>query len=175
MTTTGQGTRKYMYVYDLPKNGVTSVKLAELFKQQGITVSTQKPQIHRDLFKPFYTAIIPLEESYEAAKEKMRYFEVDGKPVRALPFDPSLRGDNKAKIMDQNVFYKFPKDVDINTFDYEALEKKFKEFGQIKSIKIAFDENHNRKGYAFVCFETKEDSKKCIDTLGKNEMVVGFS
>jgi hypothetical protein len=49
------------------------VKLAEIFKANGISV-TNKPQINRDLFKPFYSAILSLDESYEEAKEKMKYF-----------------------------------------------------------------------------------------------------
>lgn len=97
-TQPSQGARKFLYIYDLPKKDITSVKLAEIFKANGIQVSTQKPQIHRDLFKPFYSAIVPLDDSYDAAKEKMKYFDIDGLPVRSLPFDNSLRGENKHKI-----------------------------------------------------------------------------
>jgi hypothetical protein len=34
--------RNYLYLYDLPKKDVTSVKLAEQFKSQGIELS-KKP------------------------------------------------------------------------------------------------------------------------------------
>jgi hypothetical protein len=33
----GQGQRKYLYVYDLPRTKTTSVKLAQIFKEkQGV-------------------------------------------------------------------------------------------------------------------------------------------
>ena len=41
----------------------------------------------------------------------MRYFEIDGKPCRALPFDRSLLGSNKEKLFDQSVFVKLPKNI----------------------------------------------------------------
>ena len=62
MTAINQGQRNYLYLYDLPKKEITSVKLAEAFKAQGIDIGTKKPQINRDLFKPFYSAIINFEE-----------------------------------------------------------------------------------------------------------------
>lgn len=34
-------------------------------------------------------------EKFKRACEKMRYFEIDGKPCRALPFDKELLGSNK--------------------------------------------------------------------------------
>lgn len=170
-TAPNQGTRKYLYIYDLPKKDITSVKLAEIFKAHGIQVSSQKPQIHRDLFKPFYTAIVPLEENYEKAKEEMRYFDVNGCPVRSLPFDNSLRGDNKAKIQEQNVFYKFPKDQNLT---YDQLHQKFSQFGPIKSIKISLNGDHTQKGFAFICFENRDDARKCTEVLGKTENVKNF-
>jgi RNA recognition motif-containing protein len=77
-----------------------------------------------------------------------------------------LRGDNKAKIQEQNVFYKFPKDPKSDDeLTYKAIDKKFSEYGPIKSIKIALNADHKMKGFAFVCFENKEDAKKCTKAL----------
>jgi hypothetical protein len=84
--------------------------LAEIFKVNGINISTHKPQINRDLSKPFFSAIFLFDEGFEEAKEKMKYIEIDGCPVRSLPFDNFWRGDNKANIQEHYVFYKFPKD-----------------------------------------------------------------
>ena len=154
--------RKYLYLYDLPKNDITSVKLAEIFKQNEIKISTQKPQINRDLFKPHWSAIVPLEEDFEQAKNKMKYFMIGGRAVRSLPFDQLLRGDNKKKIQDNNVFYKFPKGQDQS---YDELETRFGQYGKVKSIKIAINMDHTQKGYAYICFENQEDAKKCADAL----------
>jgi len=46
------------------------------------------------------------QEKFKRACEKMRYFEIDGKPCRALPFDKELLGSNKIKLVDHNVFVK---------------------------------------------------------------------
>jgi hypothetical protein len=34
------------------------------------------------------------------ASEKLRYFEIGGKPCRALPFDRTLLGNNKEKLIE---------------------------------------------------------------------------
>jgi polyadenylate-binding protein len=167
----GHGQRKYLYVYDLPRNKTTSVKLAEIFKEkQGVQIMT-KPQIQRDLFRPFYQAIIPIEndEDMLKAKEFLKYFEVDGCPVRSLVFDASLKRDNKQKINQQNIFYKFPKDQNPDTITYESLSAKFSTFGPIKSIKIAMNANYQKKGFAYICFENEADASKCLATLSKTE------
>jgi len=39
-TAPSQGTRKFLYIYDLPKKDITSVKLAEIFKANGVQVSS---------------------------------------------------------------------------------------------------------------------------------------
>jgi hypothetical protein len=42
----------------------------------------------------------------------MRYFEIDGKPCRALPFDKELLGTNRQKLVDHNLFVrKIPTDM----------------------------------------------------------------
>lgn len=160
--------KNYLYLYDLPRSQVTSVKLAEVFKQQGIDIGSKKPQINRDLFKPFYSAIIHIEnnEMYEKAKEQLKYFTIDGLQARALAFDKDLRGDNKAKVMSHNVFYKLPKDADKNILTYEHLHEKFSAYGKIKSCKISLNPDYSNRGFAFVCFEDDEGTNACLKALG---------
>lgn len=84
----------------------------------------------------------------EEVKEKMRYFKLNGKQCRALPFDLSLLGENKKSITNQNVFVKnIPKDMSI-----QDLEDKFKQYGEIKSVKISINPDHQSRGYGFICF-----------------------
>lgn len=176
MATSNQQSRLFLYLYDLPRTQTTSVKLAEVFKQEGVTF-TQKPQIHRDIIKPFYTAIIKFstDADYKNAIEKCKYLKIDGKPIRCLPHDPNLRGENKQKILESNVFYKFPKDQDPTIFTYEYLDEKFSQYGDIKSIKIAINKDHSTKGYAFICFNFKQDAMKCYQALqSKGEMASQF-
>jgi len=40
----------------------------------------------------------------------MRYFDIDGKPCRALPFDKQILGSNREKLYALSVFVKFSKD-----------------------------------------------------------------
>lgn len=172
-----QEKRNYLYLYDLPKKEVTSVKLAEAFKSAGVDIGVKKPQINRDLFKPFYSAVMHIEDpaSYELAKDKMRYFNLDGCQVRALPFDKDLRGEAKAKIMTHNVFYKHPKDADKNQLTYTFLHEKFAKYGPIKSTKISLNPDYSNRGFAFVCFEDEEGTNKALADLEKTGTVFRFN
>lgn len=43
----------------------------------------------------------------------MRYFEINDKPCRGLPFDMQILGSNREKLNPQNLFVKFPKGLNI--------------------------------------------------------------
>lgn len=88
----------------------------------------------------------------------MRYFEIDGKPCRALPFDRSLLGSNKEKLFDQSVFVKLPKDI-----LHKDLEKIFSECGTIKSLKVSLNPDYSSRGYGFVCFQDKEGALSALN------------
>jgi len=79
----------------------------------------------------------------------MRYFEIGGKPCRALPFDRSLLGSNKEKLIDQSVFVKLPKNMKISHID---LEKMFSDCGKVKSLKVSLNEDYTSRGYGYICF-----------------------
>lgn len=49
------------------------------------------------------------------------------------------------------------------TLSSEKLDEVFSEQGEIKSLKVALDKNHESKKYGFVCFSNPEDAKKVID------------
>lgn len=88
-----------IYLYDLPKDNITCNKIAQIFKDKsGIILDANvKPQIKRDITKPFFSAMVSIKDpkNFNEACEKMRYFEVDGKQCRALPYDKQLLGSNK--------------------------------------------------------------------------------
>jgi len=87
----------------------------------------------------------------------MRYFEIDGKPCRALPFDRSLLGSNKDKLFEQSVFVKLPKYI-----KHVDLEKIFSEYGQIKSLKVSLNSDYTSRGYGFICFQDKDSALKAL-------------
>ena len=97
-----------LYLYDLPKDIVTSTKIAMIIKEQGETEAIDVPQIRRDSNKPFYTAIIKFNdaEAFKKACEKLKFFEMEGRPCRALPFDKDLLGSNRNQTNKNNIFVK---------------------------------------------------------------------
>jgi len=79
----------------------------------------------------------------------MRYFEIDGKQCRALPFDMQILGSNREKLYPQNVFVKFPKESQIGNV---KLHEIFEKYGEIKSVKASINTDYSPRGYGFVCF-----------------------
>ena len=83
-------------------------------------------------------------------QEKLRYFEVDGKPVRALKYDPSLLAANRDKLSEKTIFIKkLPKELSAKEL-HSKLEEKY---GKIKSLKISLNKDYQSREYGFVTFE----------------------
>ena len=57
-----------------------------VFESQAKVVLENRPQIRKDITRQFYSAIVNIKDDlqFHQACEKMRYFEIDGKPCRAL-------------------------------------------------------------------------------------------
>ena len=89
----------------------------------------------------------------------MRYFKIDGKPCRALPFDKQILGSNREKLTPQNVFVKFSKDDKIEN---PNLHKIFEDFGEIKSVKASINEDYSSRGYGFVCFQDVQSARNAL-------------
>jgi hypothetical protein len=86
---------------------------------------------------------------------------MDGRQARALKFDKDLRGENKMKVMSLNVFYKPPKGSD--TLNYQWLHTNFEKYGGLRSTKISVNKDYSKRGMAFICFESEEGLKACLD------------
>jgi hypothetical protein len=103
--------KNLLYIYDLPKSIITSVILKDTVKKVSQYDISEAPQIRRNPDRPFYTAIIKInDERFKEISHKLRHFNIecgDVKfPVRALPFDRELTGANRANIQNKNVFLK---------------------------------------------------------------------
>lgn len=86
-----------IYFYDLPKGEVTSVYLANFLKQKIGLEMKMKAQFRKSLDRMFDSAIVKVDnvENYEKFKElvkQIKYFDINGKPCRALPFDREILG-----------------------------------------------------------------------------------
>lgn len=97
-----------LYLYDLPKENTTSTKLAMIFKEQSGYDLEARPQINKNVTRPFYSGIINIRDrkQFETVCEKMRYFEIDGKACRSLKFDKTLTRSHREKEgSNQNIIF----------------------------------------------------------------------
>lgn len=156
-----QQAKNILYLYDLPKDTVTSCKISDAIKEKTGYEISEIPQIKRDNNKEFYTAVIKIEDAtqFKDICKKLKYFEIEGKQCRALPYDKDFLGVNRANLAQNNVFIKgIPTDI-----SSEKLDKLMSEHGDIKSLKVALNDRHVSKKYGFVCFVNHEDAKKVTD------------
>ena len=162
------GTQNYLYLYDLPKSETSSARLASVLQQKTGIILSRMPQIRRDLNRPFYSAImtIPEDDKFTQACQALRYFELTpGKPSRALPFDNDLLGSNPQKIVDHNIFVrKIPKEM-----SPKDLEEHFSKYGDIKSLKISLNSDHQSRGYGFVCFQDPAGAVQALETSADSD------
>ena len=146
-----------IYFYDLPKETCTSVKIAEIIKEKTGIVLNLPTTFKKNPERFFDSAIVKIDsiestQKFYEACDKLKYFEIDGKPCRALPYDRDILGQNRQKINDRNVFVKrIPKEM--KAVD---LDKEFSKFGKVKSAKISLNKDHESNQYGFVAFEDIE-------------------
>jgi len=154
------GDQNYIYLYDLPKDDLSSTKIAHAFESQGKVTLNGKPQIRRDLTRPFYSGIVQIKDAqqFSDAAEAMRYFQINGKWCRALKFDKQLLGSNKEKLQNHNVFVRTVN----KEWSHQDLHNKFSAFGPIKSLKISMNSDHTSRGYGFICFQDEESAHKSV-------------
>ena len=148
-----------LYFYDLPETA-TSVKIAELLKQKCDYDLQNPAQFLKDITKPFANAMVRINDTskLDQCAEKLRYFDIDGKPCRALKFDRDLLGANRQKLIENSVFIRgLPEDLKA-----EQLHQEFSKFGEIKSLKISLNPDHTSRRYGFICFTTPEAAKAAL-------------
>jgi len=173
--------KNIIYFYDLPKELVTSVKLAQLLKdlagyelREPAQFRDCKPHPITGVQLPFTNVMIRVEDQSKVKQiiKAMKYFEItDGTlgahkwQCRALAFDPELLGSNRDRVnASRNVFVK-----GINNISAKELDSMFAEYIKkniaapeegkeiVKSAKISLavdkDGRIKHNGYGFVCFE----------------------
>lgn len=162
---------KSLYLYDLPKDTTNSNQIAMIIKEKTGYVLEVKPQIHRQLTRPFCSAVIyiPDNEAFQKACKEMKYFVYDGKMCRALPYDTQLSGANAQRLVDHNVFFaKIPKDGEHNC---QWLDSFCSQYGEIISLKVSLNPDHSSRGYGFACFQDPAAAAKCLAANDTKESV----
>lgn len=163
---TGDQQQNLIYLYDLPKEQTDSRKIAIAFKEKADVLLDTKPQIRKDITRPFYSAIVSIKDPimFNKAVEAMKFFEIEGRQCRGLQFDKQLLGSNKEKIQSHNVFVKnIPKDL-----KHVDLQKKYEGLGKIKSLKISLNSDHSSRGYGFICFQDEATALKAVEFSSKD-------
>ena len=76
----------------------------------------------------------------------MKYFEMEGRPCRSIPFDKDLQGSNRNQSEKSIIIVKkIP--ADLKSVD---LEEKFKAIGPVKSAKVSINGDYSSRKYGFV-------------------------
>ena len=101
---------------------------------------------------------------FKKVADSIKYFDMDGKSCRALPFDKDLLGTNRNQTNKNSVFIK-GLDKDIKSKDLEAIFAE--KVGPVKSAKVSINADYSVRGYGFVCFTNPEDAKKAIALKGE--------
>lgn len=52
-----------IYLYDLPKDEISCNKIALTFKEKSGIILESKPQIKRDVTRPFYSAMVNIKDT----------------------------------------------------------------------------------------------------------------
>lgn len=161
-----------IYFYDLPKDTCTSVKISEIVKEKTGIVLNFPTTFKKNPERYFDTAIVKVDniensQKFHEACEKLKYFEIDGKPCRALPYDRDILGQNRQKMNERNVFVrKLPSDLKA-----ADLDRIFAQYGKVKSAKISLNKNHESNKYGFVAFDDVESTQVAIkNTQGNDEV-----
>jgi len=160
--------QQLIYLYDLPRDDITCNKIARVFKEKAGVILDSKPQIKRDITRQFCSAMISIKDpkQFNDACEKMRYFEIEDKPCRALPFDKQLLGSNKEKLQNHNIFCKVPKDM-----KHEDLHNIFEAHGKIKSLKISLNPDFTSRGYGFICYQEEQSAQIALQSQPGEDII----
>jgi MinD-like ATPase involved in chromosome partitioning or flagellar assembly len=164
-------TQNLLYFYEMPKDSATSIQLAQKIKEATGLDLTMPPQFKRDPNRYFYSAVVKINDNtkFKEACEKLKYFEINGKPCRALPFDKELLGAQRAKLANKNIFVKnIPKEKTA-----KDLDSIFSQYGSVKSAKLSINADHSSRGYGFVLFNNEDDVTKVLQNCqNQSEMQV---
>jgi hypothetical protein len=156
-------TQNLLFLYDLPKDLVTSNALKKAFKEKAGYDLTEPPQIRRHPEKIFYTAIVKINdnEKFKEVCKSMKYFKLENMPCRALPFDRELQGANRQNLTKQNIFLK---KIPANLTSEEVEKLLSEKFGiEIKSCKVSINPDYSSRGYGFALFMSPDDATKAIE------------
>jgi polyadenylate-binding protein len=173
-----------VFFRNLPSH-FTKDEAERLFARYGEVTSTfVKQKLFADETKIFGFANFKRHEDAVTACDELNDMDIEGNVIycsRAQSRserDQFLRKQKDVKMRDmyseyagRNLYIKYIED----SMSEDELRNIFSAYGNITSAKIMVDENGNRKGFGFVCFETKEQARIAVDEMGKTKSLHGYS
>ena len=160
-----------LYFYDLPRGEFTSTQLAKIIKEKTGYDIEREPQVRRDINKPFYTAVVKINDNakFNDVCKALRYFEINGKQCRTLPFQNELLGSNVQRLAENNLFVRsIPKEN-----SSQDIETNFSQYGEIISCKVSLGDDHKSRGYGFVCFRDPASTQKALEVTQQAATTIG--
>ena len=100
-------------------------------------------------------------EKYDEVCQKLKYFEIAGKPCRGVPFDPSFLGSNRQAFNKTHTVFVAYNNKDLKAYSKD-LEEFFSKFGKVKTAKAAIDSEYGLLGYGFVTFEEADSVERTV-------------
>eukprot|EP00347_Sterkiella_histriomuscorum_P009662 403340349 len=153
-----------LYLFDLPKDNLISVIIAQTIKDRTNYEIQDQPQIKRDMNEPFYTARVRINDNdmFKQIARKMKYFEINGKPCRAIP-DLKKEFETLGNEMGQRNNLKV-QNLDKSITSQQLDEIFAKVFGDdaVLSAKVSINSDYSSRGYGFVLFACPQLAEQAL-------------
>eukprot|EP00347_Sterkiella_histriomuscorum_P023202 403335560 len=153
-----------LFLYDLPKENITIMSIAFAIKQFANYDVKEMPIITRNAKKSFCTAKVRINDTkkkfLEVAKA-MKYFEINGKQCRALPY---LKQN-----VPQEYINLFVKNLDKNMTSSQ-LDQNFQRIlgaDYVASAKVSINSNYTSRGFGIISFYNREGASLAIEKAQK--------
>eukprot|EP00347_Sterkiella_histriomuscorum_P014149 403361976 len=160
-----------LYLYGLPKDNLTSLIIAIVIKDLTNYEVKVQPQINRDLNKQFYSAMVKIndtdEDEFKQIARKMKYFEIDSKPCRALPYSKQAIRSLGNEMGQTNVL--LVKNLDKSITSQQLDEIFAKVFGEdaVLSAKVSVNADYSSNGHGQVIFACPQLAEQALAKAGE--------
>jgi len=156
--------KNILYLYDLPKDNITSVTIAQTIKDRTKYEIQDQPQIKRDMNKPFYTAMVRINDNdkFKDVARDMKYFEINGKQCRALPYLKEVTAAQRNNVNKSNNLFIKNLDKSITSQQLDETFSKVLGADVVVSAKVSINADYSSRGYGFVCLASPELAEQAL-------------
>ncbi len=109
-------------------------------------------------------------EKYEEACQKLKYFEIGGKPCRGVPYDPNFLGSNRQAYNKTHTAFVAYNNKNLQAYSKD-LEEFFSQYGEVKTAKAAINADYKLLGYGFVTFKEAESVDRAVEGSKDKDLI----